>query len=221
MAVGKSKSVTANSSTTLASPPWIQSCSRNHAPRGLCDFSAPSNDQENNPIFCQHLSITAQLLYAGCALIGAALLLTFLLTATTQPWTRHRLSRRTHVFHETVSYLAFLLVLLTSLGALCLFMGTLIGSNALTVIQFPNVDWFGHSTIGSDPAEVLFSGPWLLGQAVGICAAGAVLAGVASYSVGMVWELPRGAALRAHDEREPHRGVHNGHDDAEDRGKES
>ncbi len=97
--------------------------------------------------------------------------------------------------HAPLSYVALLLTMLAALGALCLLFALLIGGLALVVLQYPNGDWFSTPPYARNPTTHFNHGPWMLGRAVGWCAAAAVLAGIASYCVGMVWEAPRVAIL--------------------------
>lgn len=210
-----------------ASDPSIlyESCSHVTDPRGLCDFDAPASDQGNSALFCQHLTVSAHLLYAGCALVGAAFLLVLLLTAATlpaviatgsvrvfEPWFRfaagdhdrwhhhhHHQPRRDgsrplglrRANHAPQSYLSAALALLSGLGALALLLGILFAVTALTIVQFNQGDWFSTGVGGTDPTQDQNNGPWLLGSAAGQCGAGAVLAAVAAFVAGMVWEGPR------------------------------
>lgn len=169
--------------------------------------------------FCQQLSLSARLLYAGDALIVAAFIVVLVLSAVTLPQilqsggsytpslnptyqavpaSRHRhghghaLLVRRPALHSPTAYLSLLLRLLSILGALLLLLGTIIATNTLVNIQFPIGDWY--STGDPNTTDLVGQdavGPWLMGSAVGECVAAAVLAGVAGALVGQVWEGPR------------------------------
>ncbi len=212
--------VTAADNSTTEQTVWAPVCVSSHQTGGLCDPTAQGASRADSAFFCQHLSLSAHLLYAGCALLGSALLLVLVLTAATVPqvlrtgavhiassssflWARHHRKGQTYVVppnHSVASYLALLLTLLAALGALTLAAGVVTGINALSVLQFPNGDYFSTGLTGSgDPTEFNHGGPWMLGRSAGICAAGAVLAAVASYFVGLVWEGPRVGVVETHE----------------------
>lgn len=94
--------------------------------------------------------------------------------------------------HTPLAYVTLLTRLLSALSSLLLLTGTFITTNTLVNIQYPIGDWY--TTGNPDNFDIVtqdFAGPWLMGKAVGWCAAGAVLAGVASYLIGLVWEVPQ------------------------------
>ena len=209
--------------TTVEQRVWTPDCTATRAPGGLCDANADRSSRTDSAFFCQHLSLAARLLYAGCALVGAALFVVLVLTAATVPqvlatggsvrvvsspwrpaghWRAHPVQGRTYVVppnHALSSYLAVLLTLLAALGAVALFVGTATAAVALSVFQFPNGDFFSTGLGTGDPTDLHRAGPWMLGRSVGLCAAGAVLAGVASYFVGFVWEGPRVGVVETHE----------------------
>ncbi len=212
--------VTAADNSTTEQTVWTPVCVATHQTGGLCDPAAQGASRADSAFFCQHLSLSARLLYAGCALLGAALLLALVLTATTVPqvlrtgvvhitsspsffWARHHRKGQTYVVppnHSVASYLAVLLTLLAALGAVTLAAGVVVGINALSVLQFPNGDYFSTGLTGSgDPSAFNHGGPWMLGRSAGICAAGAVLAAVGGYFVGFVWEGPRVGVVETHE----------------------
>lgn len=214
--------VTAPDNTTVEQRVWTPDCTATRATGGLCDANADRSSRTDSAFFCQHLSLSARLLYAGCALVGAALLVVLVLTAATLPqvlrtgavrvvsspwrpaghWRAHPVQGRMYVVppnHALSSYLAVLLTLLAALGAVALFVGTATAVVALSVFQFPNGDFFSTGLGTGDPTALHHAGPWMLGRSVGLCAAGAVLAGVASYFVGFVWEGPRVGVVETHE----------------------
>ncbi|KAK1751341.1 hypothetical protein QBC47DRAFT_417272 [Echria macrotheca] len=214
--------VTAPDNTTVSRRVPTPDCTGTRDPGGLCDANADPSTRTISAFFCQHLSLSARLLYAGCALLGAALLVVLVLTAATLPqvlrtgavgvvsspwkpvgyWHAHPVKGGTYIVppnHALSSYLAVLLTLLSALGALALLSGTATAAIALSVFQFPNGDFFSTGLGSGDPTSLHDAGPWMLGRSVGICAAGAVLGGVASYFVGFVWEGPRVGVIETHE----------------------
>jgi len=206
----------------LQSTVWAETCVRVRDPAGLC-FNDPNatSVRVNSAPFCQQLSLAARLLFAGCALLAAALLVAAFLTALTLPQVLARggyaplfVSGRPTTavagvetaaaaapagyFAGPGNVLGLLAAVLPALGAAALLLGTLIASAALVVMQFPQGDWFISTGLTGDTSPSLFShyGPWLLGQPGGLCATAAVLAAVASYATGFVWEGPRVAVFQ-------------------------
>jgi hypothetical protein len=212
-------------------PGWQESCPRVHSPRGFCDFADAARYPSNVTLLCHHLSISAQLLYAGCALTAAALLIVLILTAISLPhvirtgsvrfisstWAlpgrrskshhhhHHRYRRNQDYFRPSnnslSSYMVLLLRLLAGLGGLALFTAMIVGTTALVVLNFPIGD-FTTTPAGVDPTVLNHAGPWLVGRAVGWCGAAAVLAAVACHAVGLVWEEPHVGLLEEHREDE-------------------
>lgn len=197
--------------------PFAETCQWIRSPSGLCDGSS-EGAKGDNVHFCQQLSLSARLLYAGDAMIAAAFIVVLVLSAVTLPQilrnggslsptyqsvptsSRYHHGRaliiRRPALHSPTAYLSLLLRLLSILGGLLLLLGTIIATNTLVNIQFPIGDWYStgdpNSTdlVGQDAV-----GPWLIGSAVGQCVAAAVLAGVAGFLVGRVWDGPRVGVL--------------------------
>lgn len=193
-----------------------EDCSSIRKPSGLCDATATST-KTDNAHFCEQLSLSARLLYAGLALMGAALILGLGLTGLTLPQVfqtgsyrdrqaqgeregrHHHGHVESHQRPAVQSMLAYanLLLRLTSIfGGVILFLGSILAANTLLNINFPIGDWYSNS---ADPSATSISdviandhvGPWLMGKAVGLSVAGATLAIVAGALAGMVWETPR------------------------------
>jgi hypothetical protein len=191
---------------------WHESCPRVRSPKGLCDDASTTKLPGSGTLLCHHMSLAAKLVYAGCAMTAAALLLVLILTAISLPQVlrsgsvqstalsrtrkgnRHRQHREHHRYiqpanHSFTAYAALLLRLLASLGGLALFMGMIVGTMALIVLHYPNGSFLTNS-LGPIPTRENHAGPWLVGRAVGWCGAAAVLAWVGSYATGMVWLGP-------------------------------
>lgn len=193
-----------------------EDCSSIRKPSGLCDANATSTKTDNSH-FCEQLSLSSRLLYAGLALMGAALVLGLGLTGVTLPQviqTGSYRDRQAQVDHEgrhhhghseahqrpaaqsVLAYTNLLLRLTAILGGVILFLGSILAANTLLNINFPIGDWYSTS---ADPSVSSISaviasdhvGPWLMGRAVSLSIAGATLAIVAGALAGMVWETPR------------------------------
>lgn len=191
-----------------------EDCSSIRKPSGLCDAKATST-KTDNAHFCQQLELSARLLYAGLALMGAALVLVLGLTGVTLPQVLQtgayrdghgeREGRHHHGHSEVhqrpaaqsiLAYTNLLLRLTAIFGGVILFLGSILATNTLLNINFPIGDWYSTSAdpSASSIADVIASdhvGPWLMGRAVGLSIAGATLAIVAGALAGMVWEAPR------------------------------
>ncbi|KAK3939531.1 hypothetical protein QBC46DRAFT_450353 [Diplogelasinospora grovesii] len=223
--------VTPDGSAPPANATWVQSCTSTRSPLGLCSFSDPDYAAAaDDSLFCHHLTISAQLLFAGCALLGASLVVALGVTAVAVPqvlqtgavhtasfFPRQRGNGR-HPQHDRHghghghdemtdyarpgnqsfgAYLTLLFRLLSALGGLTLFVAMLVGGMALVALQFPNGDWTVLPWYQDNPTAHWSHGPWLVGRAIGWCAAAAVLAGLASFCIGLVWEGPRVAVIEA------------------------
>jgi hypothetical protein len=221
---------TPNGSAPPADAPWVDNCGSVRAPSGLCNFSEDSNVPDGETVlFCYHLAISARLLWAGCALLAAALLGVMGLTAVSAPhvlatgvvrvasspwpWRKGWEVRRRPdgeidylrpSNHGVSAYAALATTLLAGLGALVMFSALLVGGLSLLVLQFPNGDWTSKALYPDGPTAFWQHGPWLAGRAMGWCAAGATLAAVSCYAVGLVWDSPRVGLLQTHNQV-PHR----------------
>jgi hypothetical protein len=212
---------------------WQEDCPRVRSPMGFCDYNEAARFPTNVTLLCHHLSTAAQLLYAGCAMTAVALLIVLVLTGVSLPsvirtgsvratsssweWARrgskpghhhHRKDNGDYVRpsnHSVSAYMVLLLRLLSTLGGLALFMGMIVGTTALIVLHFPTGD-FLITQSGQGPTEQNHAGPWLIGRAVGWCSAASVLAWVASYAAGLVWEGPRVGVFEVHHEEDEGRG---------------
>lgn len=205
---------------------------RTRVPGGLCKGDATS--QPDSIGFCRQLILGSQLLYAGDALLGAALLLVLILTASTLPAVMksqtgvyvprlfgrlynplptsdveagyghahrhvHHHGRQSTIAtsiraanHTVPAYLTLLTMLLSALSALLLLMGMFITVNDLVNLQYPSGDWYTTGNPSSiDIVRMDLVGQWLIGKAPGQAAAGAMLAGLATVAVALVWETPR------------------------------
>jgi len=150
------------------------------------------------------------MLYAGNTLVGAALLFTIVLTAITLPSIlanggsyvyRSIQQPRHHGHHAPVirrlpthslsAYLSLLTRLCAVFGGITLLAAMLVTANTLVNIQFPIGDWY--STGDPSVTDLLSQdhvGPWMIGRAVGLCVAGSILAVIAGWIGGCVWEGP-------------------------------
>jgi hypothetical protein len=172
---------------TGETPHAPQVCARVRTPAGWCNAAA--NSYPENPHFCGQLALGGRLLYAGTALAGAALLFALILTASTLLRSRHR---RGSGVGELLAWLALLAKLCAAFAGLLLLLGTFITTNTLVNIQYPVGNWFAAvADPGTDPVKFDSAGPYLIGKAVGECAAAAVLAGTAAGMMGLVWDSPR------------------------------
>jgi hypothetical protein len=236
------KSTTAVQKRSKILSGWKENCPRVHSPKGFCDYASAAKFPSNGTLLCHHMSLAAQLLYAGCAMTAAALLLVLILTGISLPQVlrsgsvestasftpakgnRHHQHRDKHRYiwpanHSLTAYAALLLRLLASLGGLALFMGMIVGTTALVVLHFPNGD-FLITPQGLDPTIENHAGPWLVGRAVGWCGAAAVLAWVGSYATGMVWLGPHVGVIEElhHDSGNVHEAINETKGDDERQG---
>ncbi|KAK5655816.1 hypothetical protein OQA88_5354 [Cercophora sp. LCS_1] len=166
---------TLSDNTTVEETVFTPSCVHTLSPQGLCPNNAP-----RAPVFCQELSLAAELLYAGNALIAAAVVGGIVVVV--MGW---------------VGWGGVLVRLLAGLGGLGVLSGVAFAVLALTVSQYPNGDWASTGLAGDgDPRELNKRGPWLLGRDVGVAGAGAVLAGVGAWIGGVVWDGVRDIPIR-------------------------
>lgn len=212
---------------------FVETCNSLRKPNGLC-YGNGTTIGSDNAHFCSQLALSARMLYAGVALVGVALVVVLVLTATTLPQIVSKGAYRDDLFYlplaptssqarshhnhhspsptvqraavqSITAYLTLLLRLAAVFGGIILLLGTVLATNTLVNINFPIGDWYSTG----DPLTTSIiaqdhQGPWMMGRAVGLSVAGAALAIVAGAVAGAVWEGPKIGIVGKDEGRQEH-----------------